>query len=130
MYEKIFPLGDASKYAHLVFRAIDRDRTGGITFGDFMEFLSVISKGTEEEKMMWSFQFYDVNQDGTISRDEMLKVKKNEIIKVEMDEMLKVKRNEMLKVKMDEMFRIKMDEMLNVKRNEMLKVKMDERYSR
>lgn len=74
VYEKIFPLGDASKYAHLVFRAIDRDRTGGITFGDFMEFLSVISKGTEEEKMMWSFQFYDVNQDGTISRDEMLKV--------------------------------------------------------
>ncbi len=74
VYEKIFPLGDASKYAHLVFRAIDRERTGGITFGDFMEFLSIISKGTEEEKMMWSFQFYDVNQDGTISRDEMLKV--------------------------------------------------------
>jgi Ca2+-binding EF-hand superfamily protein len=79
VYEKIFPLGDASKYAHLVFRAIDRDRTGGITFGDFMEFLSVISKGTEEEKMMWSFQFYDVNQDGTISRDEMLKVSQQEI---------------------------------------------------
>lgn len=44
VYEKIFPLGDASHYAHLVFTSIDRERTGGITFGDFMEFLSIITK--------------------------------------------------------------------------------------
>jgi len=74
VYEKIFPLGDASHYAHLVFAAIDRDKTGGITFGDFMEFLSVISKGTIRDKLMWTFTFYDVDHDGVISRDEMLKV--------------------------------------------------------
>jgi len=74
VYEKIFPLGDASHYAHLVFAAIDRDKTGGITFGDFMEFLSVISKGTIKDKLMWTFTFYDVDHDGVISRDEMLKV--------------------------------------------------------
>ena len=44
VYEKIFPLGDASHYAHLVFTTIDREKTGGITFGDFMEFLSIITK--------------------------------------------------------------------------------------
>jgi len=74
VYEKIFPLGDASHYAHLVFAAIDRDKTGGITFGDFMEFLSVISKGTERDKLMWTFTFYDVDHDGVISKEEMLKV--------------------------------------------------------
>jgi len=74
VYEKIFPMGDASKYAQIVFRAIDKDRTGGITFGDFMDFLSVITKGTEREKILWSFQFFDINQDGKITREEMIKV--------------------------------------------------------
>ena len=54
-----------------------RDKTGGITFGDFMEFLSVISKGTIKDKLMWTFTFYDVDHDGVISRDEMLKVSKS-----------------------------------------------------
>ena len=39
-----------------------------------MEFLSVISKGTIKDKLMWTFTFYDVDHDGVISRDEMLKV--------------------------------------------------------
>ena len=58
----------------MVFNSIDREQTGGITFGDFMDFLSVLTKGSEEEKILWSFQFYDVNRDGIISRDEMIKV--------------------------------------------------------
>ena len=53
---------------------IVRDRTGGITFGDFMEFLSVITKGTTEDKLQWAFTFYDVNHDGVISREELIKV--------------------------------------------------------
>ena len=53
-----------------------RERTGGITFGDFMEFLSVISKGSTEDKLLWAFTFYDVNHDGVISKEEMLKVKR------------------------------------------------------
>merc|ERR1711892_57864 len=74
VYENIFPLGDAPKYAHLVFHSIDREDTGGITFGDFMEFLSVISKGSTEEKILWSFHFFDADRDGCISREEMVKV--------------------------------------------------------
>ena len=51
-----------------------RERTGGITFGDFMEFLSVISKGTTMDKLSWAFTFYDVDNDGVITKEEMLKV--------------------------------------------------------
>jgi len=74
VYQNIFPLGQSAKYAHLVFNCIDRERTGGITFGDFMEFLCLVTKGTDREKILWTFQFYDVNMDGCISRDEMMKV--------------------------------------------------------
>ena len=75
VYENIFPLGDASKYAHFVFHSIDKGDTGGITFGDFMEFLSIMSKrSSTEEKILWSFHFFDVDRDGQISRDEMNKV--------------------------------------------------------
>ena len=41
-----------------------------------MEFLSVITKGSTEDKLLWAFTFYDVNHDGFISKDEMLKVTK------------------------------------------------------
>ena len=74
IFEKIFPLGDSSKYAHLVFLSIDRNNSGNITFGDFIDFLSNMSKGSLDEKILWTFQFYDVNRDGVISRDEMTKV--------------------------------------------------------
>jgi len=70
----LFPLGESAKYAHLVFKSIDTENTGGITFGDFMDFLSVLSKGSQRDKILWTFHFYDVNRDGCISRDEMMKV--------------------------------------------------------
>jgi len=74
VYQSLFPLGESAKYAHLVFKSIDRENKGGITFGDFMDFLSVISKGSQRDKILWTFNFYDVNRDGCISRDEMMKV--------------------------------------------------------
>ena len=40
-----------------------------------MGFLSVMSKGTTEEKIMWSFDFLDLDRNGYIEKQEMLKVK-------------------------------------------------------
>ena len=48
--------------------------SGGITFGDFMEFLSIMSKGTTQEKILWSFDFFDIDRNGYIERQEMIKV--------------------------------------------------------
>ena len=42
-----------------------------------MGFLSVMSKGTTEEKIMWSFDFLDLDRNGFIEKQEMLKVKLN-----------------------------------------------------
>jgi len=74
VYGSIFPLGDSDKYAHLVFTNIDRENTGTITFGDFMDFLSVLTNGSTYDKLQWSFQFYDLNKDGKIEKEEMIKV--------------------------------------------------------
>ena len=35
---------------------------------------SFLFAGTEKEKIMWSFQFYDVNKDGRITKEEFSKV--------------------------------------------------------
>lgn len=38
---------------------------------EFVQGLSVLSRGSIEEKLQWTFQLYDINGDGYITRDEM-----------------------------------------------------------
>jgi Ca2+-binding EF-hand superfamily protein len=37
----------------------------------FVQGLSVLSRGTLEEKLSWTFQLYDINSDGRITKEEM-----------------------------------------------------------
>ena len=41
---------------------------------DFVTGLSVLARGTVEEKLEWAFGLYDINGDGVIGRDEMLNI--------------------------------------------------------
>lgn len=36
-----------------------------------MQGLSILSRGSVEEKLRWTFQLYDINGDGFITREEM-----------------------------------------------------------
>lgn len=38
---------------------------------DFVQGLSILSRGSVEEKLRWTFQLYDINGDGYITREEM-----------------------------------------------------------
>lgn len=40
-------------------------------FQDFVHGLSVLSRGSVEERLQWAFQLYDINGDGFITREEM-----------------------------------------------------------
>ncbi|XP_015510867.1 neuronal calcium sensor 1-like [Neodiprion pinetum] len=71
-YAKLFPLGDSTKYAQVVFNTFDTNKDGLVSFGDFLTGLSLIVKGTAEEKLSWIFGLYDMNGDGHITRHEML----------------------------------------------------------
>lgn len=38
---------------------------------DFVQGLSILSRGSVEEKLRWTFSLYDINGDGFITREEM-----------------------------------------------------------
>ena len=41
------------------------------TFQEFVVGLSVLARGTLQEKLQWAFNLYDVNHDGIITKEEM-----------------------------------------------------------
>ncbi|XP_022250160.1 Kv channel-interacting protein 1-like isoform X2 [Limulus polyphemus] len=75
IYAQYFPRGgDTSQYAHYVFNTFDQDHTGSITFTDFVVGLSALSRGSVQEKLKWTFNLYDINGDGYITKDELFRI--------------------------------------------------------
>ncbi|XP_071947956.1 Kv channel-interacting protein 4-like isoform X2 [Antedon mediterranea] len=74
IYSQFFPHGDSSQYAHYVFNSFDTDHNGSITFEEFISGLSILSRGTVVEKLNWAFMLYDINGDGSITKEEMLDI--------------------------------------------------------
>lgn len=78
IFSKFFPLGassynaNLSSYSHYVFSALTQEfQAEVITFQDFALTLSLLLRGSQEEKLEWTFQLYDLDGDGVISREEM-----------------------------------------------------------
>ncbi|XP_050313866.1 Kv channel-interacting protein 1-like isoform X2 [Anthonomus grandis grandis] len=74
IFAQFFPLGDATNYAHYVFNTMKQKQTNKISFEDFLNILSKVSRGTVQEKLQWVFGLYDLNGDGSISKSEMVDV--------------------------------------------------------
>lgn len=45
-------------YTDLVFEAFDADRSGTITFNEYITFLGICLRGTQEEKLMFTFDLH------------------------------------------------------------------------
>ncbi|KDR10791.1 Kv channel-interacting protein 1-like [Zootermopsis nevadensis] len=72
IYSQFFPQGaNANLYAHYVFNTLDQDHSGLLSFEDFVQGLSILSRGSLDEKLRWAFSLYDINGDGRITRSEM-----------------------------------------------------------
>lgn len=74
IFAQFFPQGDASTYAHYIFKVFDQDHDGSISFEEFVLGLSVVARGTVQEKLLWAFSLYDLNGDGLITRDELVDI--------------------------------------------------------
>lgn len=71
IYAQFFPQGDCSNYAHYVFCTIDQNASGIVSFEDFLLGLSILSRGSMDEKLRWIFNLYDLNHDGQVTQDEL-----------------------------------------------------------
>lgn len=58
----------------LIFKAYDKDHSDTIDFAEFISVLSILQRGTAEEKLEMSFHIYDLDGDGSITREELKKI--------------------------------------------------------
>lgn len=61
----------ADKFCEYVFKVIDRDNLGYISFQDFVLCFSLTSYGDFIQKCDFAFRLYDLDKDGKISKKEM-----------------------------------------------------------
>ncbi|XP_026144604.1 calaxin isoform X2 [Carassius auratus] len=64
-----------------VFRAFDKDNDTYISVREWVEGLSVFLRGTLDEKIKFCFDVYNLHGDGYISREEMLQMLKDSLIR-------------------------------------------------
>ncbi|ORX47920.1 EF-hand [Piromyces finnis] len=73
---------DDSLLMDRVFRCLDLDSDNYINHDEFMRGMSILLKGSIDEKMKFCFRVYDLNGDNYISKEEMYQMLKNTLIRV------------------------------------------------
>uniref|UniRef100_A0A6I8PFA5 Recoverin n=1 Tax=Ornithorhynchus anatinus TaxID=9258 RepID=A0A6I8PFA5_ORNAN len=74
IYGRFFPDADPSAYAQHVFRSFDTNSDGSLDFKEYVVALHMTTAGRADRKLAWAFSLYDVDGNGTISKNEVLEI--------------------------------------------------------
>ena len=66
-----FPYPDAGPFAGHIFATFDRDEDGHVTFDQFIQGMSTISRETLLQKARWVFNLYDNNGTGKVTKSNL-----------------------------------------------------------
>ncbi|GMT36293.1 hypothetical protein PFISCL1PPCAC_27590 [Pristionchus fissidentatus] len=66
-FGELFPHGDIEHYSDLLFETFDNDGNGTINFQEFVRALSVLCRGTIDEKLDWLYKLYDPKDKGEVT---------------------------------------------------------------
>lgn len=77
IFNSLFPFGDSRLFAKNLFRTLNISNNKYLSFNEIMIAYSILFKGSRFERLRWIFRFYDVDNDGLISKNEMFRVLKS-----------------------------------------------------
>uniref|UniRef100_A0A915K152 Uncharacterized protein n=1 Tax=Romanomermis culicivorax TaxID=13658 RepID=A0A915K152_ROMCU len=73
VFASLFP-GDAGPYARLVFKTFEKEDEEFVTFKEYAALQSILSRGTEEEKLSWIFRLYDCEGKGELNKRQIFEL--------------------------------------------------------
>ncbi|MEQ2308591.1 hypothetical protein AMECASPLE_029708 [Ameca splendens] len=65
---------ESAEYAEQIFHTLDNNGDGVVDFREYVMAISLLIEGTAVEKLCWSFNLYDKDKDGAITKEEMLEI--------------------------------------------------------
>uniref|UniRef100_A0A3Q3K6T7 EF-hand domain-containing protein n=1 Tax=Monopterus albus TaxID=43700 RepID=A0A3Q3K6T7_MONAL len=74
IYASFFPDANPTAYARHVFRSFDTNADGTLDFKEYIVALHLTSGGKTLQKLEWAFALYDVDGNGTISKNEIQEI--------------------------------------------------------
>ncbi|XP_063077305.1 recoverin b [Engraulis encrasicolus] len=74
IYASFFPDADPKAYAQHVFRSFDQNSDGTLDFKEYIVALHMTSSGKTAEKLEWAFALYDLDRNGSITKNEILEI--------------------------------------------------------